>query len=682
MLIPHLPLGLNGLELGLAVSFLAGLFLYLRHLGWAPREALTVTSLAMPVIVLTVAETTQFMTMDEWGISAEFMEPDKRGIHAMSYAWFFTGGALLELPIIRLMQLVAASEATTRMLLKAVWWSSGNIIVAAIVSELLPLSPVPTRMRSAAFGSAFAAIVLLPTVQLALKTVNYDLFSSGLGALAVLVFVRRLVTGKASLGRSALILAIFAAQEKLTAGPILIFIIVANALAAAFGLVGVKRRVLAALRSSVGGLVLAFLIPAASLAIYRLLGPPSVPDDFWMMVVSPLSSWAQIPLGLLYPLKGLMESRRWLLLGAAAPIGIILSTVMLVAGLPILRGLSARWIRIPGWMLTAATMVVVASIYLTGVFAVKNITAYWDPFHPASFSSAFMQRFSEVVLHTGATTLGQHYLQLVLHAFAVLVIAIPTGLWLFGMVGLVASRMSALSMSHLDRTLPLLLIFGSLAQPVASALAGMPFAHRYFNLSLLLLGSGLVLAGLPTLQSKPRQWIPGPAFALSLALVVGLVVEAAPFRPLFAAFRPFWLSYPDAERAELGRLNASWMGWGEEIMTGGKMLEKACRQRDAVVAGHPCQDITLYVMNSGLWLPGPTEIHLDMFVNKKDAPPLDDKSFYIVNRLYLIVDVYNIPKIEADFTVSYRGYALGWIFRGDRLKASGYTFGRAAFRTF
>ena len=41
-------------------------------------------------------------------------------------------------------------------------------------------------------------------------------------------------------------------------------------------------------------------------------------------------------------------------------------------------------------------------------------------------------------------------------------------------------------------------------------------------------------------------------------------------------------------------------------------------------------------MNSGLWLPGPSKIHLEFFVNKKDAPPLDDKSFYIVDRLYLI----------------------------------------------
>ena len=87
-------------------------------------------------------------------------------------------------------------------------------------------------------------------------------------------------------------------------------------------------------------------------------------------------------------------------------------------------------------------------------------------------------------------------------------------------------------------------------------------------------------------------------------------------------------------------------------------------------------------MNSGLWLPGPSKIQLDFFVNKKDAPPLDNKSFYIVDRLYLIQDVYNIPQIEPDFTIAYRGYALAWIFRGDRLAASGYTFGRAAFRTF
>ena len=90
----------------------------------------------------------------------------------------------------------------------------------------------------------------------------------------------------------------------------------------------------------------------------------------------------------------------------------------------------------------------------------------------------------------------------------------------------------------------------------------MPFANRYFNLSLALLASGLIMMGLAAVV-QARQWFPGMAAVLSLVVIGGLIAETASFRPLFAAFRPFWLSYSDPQRAELGRLNASWMGWGK-----------------------------------------------------------------------------------------------------------------------
>jgi hypothetical protein len=681
MLKPHFSLGLNGLELLLTGLFLIGTFIILRRRGWNVLEASVAIVLIAPIILLTVAESTQFMTMDEYGISAEFMLPNERGIHAMSYAWYFTGGPLLELPVIRVMQLVGANETTTRMLLKSAWWLAGNIIILAIVFELLRLGNIPPKSRVPAFAAGFAAVALLPTVQLALKTVNYDLFSSGLGALAVLVFVRRLVTGERGLGWIALVLAIFAAQEKLTAGPILIFIVIAEALAVAYPFDGVKHRVSAALKSVVKALILAFFIPAASLSIYRVLGPPSVPDDFWGMVVAPLSSWGQIPLGLLFPLKGLMNTRRWLVVGAAVPVGIVIAAVILASALPVLRRLLTAWAQLPLKALTTAAFFSIVSVFLIGAFSAENITAFWDPFHPASLPTSLMQRFSEVVMHTGAPTILRHFLEIVLYAFAILVVAIPTTVWLLAFVGLLHANKDPSPGTRLVRAIAVCLILGALLQPVASALAGMPFANRYFNLSLALLASGLIMIGLPAL-AQIQRWSPGIAAALSLSIIGGLVAETAPFRPLFAAFRPFWLSYGDPGRAELGRLNASWMGWGEEIMKGGKMLESACRAGEPVAAGHPCGEITLYAMNSGLWLPGPSKIHLDSFTNVNDAPPLDSKSFYIVDRLYLIQDVFNIPNIDADLAIEYRGYALAWIFRGDRLAASGYTFGRGEFRTF
>ena len=62
-------------------------------------------------------------------------------------------------------------------------------------------------------------------------------------------------------------------------------------------------------------------------------------------------------------------------------------------------------------------------------------------------------------------------------------------------------------------------------------------------------------------------------------------------------------------------------------------------------------------------------------------PPSEDEQvsndkllFYEFGRLYLIQEIDRIPPIEPDYTASYRGYSLGWVFRADRLAQSGYTF--------
>jgi hypothetical protein len=242
-------------------------------------------------------------------------------------------------------------------------------------------------------------------------------------------------------------------------------------------------------------------------------------------------------------------------------------------------------------------------------------------------------------------------------------------LWLFAAIGVGACLLKPYSDADRIFRIVIALLLLSLLIPVAAALTGIPFAHRYFNLSLILLASGLVLSGLCFLRLIPGTMA---GFAVTAALVLALLLETAPFRPLFAAFRPFWLSYGDARMAEPGRLNASWMGWGEEIMQAGKLLERKCLSADPTLEGMKCQDLTLHVMSSGLWLPGPREIRVvPLDPNEK---PLGPSDYYVVSRLYLIQNFFPIPNIEPDYRISYRGYDLAWIYRGDRLTAAGYQF--------
>jgi hypothetical protein len=217
--------------------------------------------------------------------------------------------------------------------------------------------------------------------------------------------------------------------------------------------------------------------------------------------------------------------------------------------------------------------------------------------------------------------------------------------------------------SRIARNATILILVG-LAIPIGAAIVGVPFAHRYFNISICLLACAVISLGVKLLEAASRPRVTGGL----IVLVALLFVEVSPFRPLFAAFRPFWLSYADADRAEPGRLNPSWMGWGEEILRVGKELDRACQAGDARFGGIPCKDVTLHVMSSGRWLPGPASIQLKAL----GEPELNERTFVALSRLYLIQKMYNIPTIEPDFAASQRGYTMAWVFRGDRLASSGY----------
>jgi hypothetical protein len=107
---------------------------------------------------------------------------------------------------------------------------------------------------------------------------------------------------------------------------------------------------------------------------------------------------------------------------------------------------------------------------------------------------------------------------------------------------------------------------------------------------------------------------------------------------------------------------------GEEVMRIFNTIDRACMAGDPIFVA-PCRDITLQVMISGRWLPGPDAIQLKAF----GEPVLDARTFLAHNRLMLIQNVYKQPDIAPDFVAEYRGFVMGWAWRGDKLRAAGYT---------
>lgn len=672
-----LPFELNLIELLAVVFVMAGFFALGRRLQWPSRSIAAALIVAAPVLVLTVAETTQFMTMDEWGMSQWLLDPANRLSSAIIIGLYGTG-ALVQLPIALFLNAIGAERDTILMLLKMCWWMLACAIYLIIAFNILCLANI--RRSALAVVFVFCGIILMPTSQLAAKTLNYDLLSMSLAVLAVILALRGLQEGRERLLVASIVSAALAAQEKSLVGPVLILLLVFWPVWSAVGIADWRKRMQHVAWTSLWALTLPLGISLLSRILHALLAPSARPAGLIVSSVDVMSSWAWFLIGALMPTTDLPNSTIGLAVGGTYRVSIaivagaliVLASVVAAALAPPLlariRNLSIARRDAP--LAVPATLLVL--LFLAGAVAVNTVNAYWAPYHPSQLPpNALVQAFGQTTLHFGSITALGHALSAAAHALAVLVVAIPTAHWLVLVLTLLLAVFSRRKISSgetqaepfVNWSVTFLIVI-SIVLPVAIAIVGIPFAHRYFNVWLLLLASAIIILAFRSI-SQTEKLLP----VAGVALVV-LMIGMAPFRPLFAAYRPFWVTYADANEAESGRLNASWMGWGEEITRLGKQIERACLAGDARFAGTPCNEVTLHVMISGRWLPGPGTIQLKSF----REPVLDTKTFIAHNRLMLIQDAFKKPAIEPDFVASYGGYALAWAYRGDKLATSGYKF--------
>jgi len=659
-----LPLGLNGLELLLVVLAILLIEFLGRRQGWRLGQRLFVHALTLPIIVLSAAETTQFMTMDEWGISIQLFDPAQRAVQQLIMGSFLTG-LPFALFVTKCLSHFSVGEDHIRMALKSLWWLGGIGMVAAITVSLIRLWRPSRTIKPELFALGFATLLMLPTTQLALKTVNYDLLSCGFAALAILFISRMLMWEDIRAGKLGVLFAILAAQEKFAVGPVLVLAIVMLAIFTARDIPQTRERVMRALRAGVGAILGSLACSMAFLFAYVEIGPPTFPNALWSQPVIPLSSWLWLALPL--PMETILADRFWI--GMATIVGILLLIGMIAVLWPVLQ---RSFEKVAHALSTNVSQLLVAAIvfamFVAGVVGALTVQGYWAPFHPSGLAQiAHMQHLNGVALHVGAATVGEHYRGLALYALAVLVVAVPSVVWLAGFGGILLSFGSGAPFR-----LPLVLLLASFIIPALAVVAGIPFAHRYFNLSLLLITTTLLWAVFTALDRFGANGSSGVARLLIALFIVILIAEVAPFRPLFAAFRPFWLSYGDANYAEPGRLNASWMGWGEEVLLAGKHIVRACETGGGRLGGVNCARITLRPFSyHGLWLPDSAPIKLNAEYSVGDRAKMTRADYYVFSRLVLIQSN-NIPQLKPDFVVAFRGYDEAWVYRGDRLFKSNF----------
>lgn len=467
-------------------------------------------------------------------------------------------------------------------------------------------------------------------------------------------------TANAAQSLLAVMAATLAAQEKLSAS-IILYLVLGIAIVLWYrrrtSSDSIYKRIFVALTPLAVSIITILVWFAAYLLIsdYQGFSPPI------LAVFDPLLNLLWVPARFLFDMDPTKHRALLTVLGLALfVISIIIATIL--RPLRFYRRIDNR---VCLGIVFFARLVPLACIWL-GLIGLATLQPYWAPIWPASEAVNALSSFNQIILHFGDDSLPAHYLSLFVYNFEIIFVAIPTAFWLFWVILVLFNwKILKAAPEPVDVIRILIWVF-----PVAAVVFAIPVAHRYLNLSILLLVLTLLT---DIVRTDIRRF--GAAFSLPLAALASLsvMVESAPFSPLGTAFRPFWLYYGDAVLPEPGRLNPSWVGWGEEIMQGGKLLEAECRAGNTPLR---CEDLHLHAIPGGAWLrsiPAPFSID-SWWTDLRDIEPVTKSDYYLFNRSNLIQEFVALPKIQPDYRIDYRGYGMVWIWRGDRLAASGYKF--------
>nr|CAI78697.1 hypothetical protein [uncultured Gammaproteobacteria bacterium] len=228
------------------------------------------------------------------------------------------------------------------------------------------------------------------------------------------------------------------------------------------------------------------------------------------------------------------------------------------------------------------------------------------------------------------------------------------------------------------------MMFISLLAPLAYATSQTPALNRYFNMFILIIA---LVTAVRLSESLAKIRKPARTVIITLLFIIA-AVEIYPFRPLFGSFRPFWYNLPEnMSRHQVFPTKPVWTGWGEEVMLAGKKIKQNYLKGDT-------RQATLYFNFIGDWVRKDDNITVTSVMTRiadakymqvkdslihanavhDDTLSYTSRDFYIINRQGLLYQK-DIPEtINPLFTIGFRGFTQAWVYRGDQLAATGFTF--------
>lgn len=340
----------------------------------------------------------------------------------------------------------------------------------------------------------------MPVDNLALKTLNYDLISLFGGVLAVLLVARAYSERRPRFLWLGIVVAALAAQEKLNASPILLVLCVVVGVRLAWSWRSDRAWVAAT---------------ATLMGMGNAMADPAVRLDY-----------------------------DWVALGL---------TVALPAAAAFIVGGGARWLRVMarvGRLFAWCFPIGVAVMVTAGVTSLCDVTPFWAPMVPLDPSLITVGAINGTQLHFGAHSAMGHRLYAVRFAYGVFLTAMPTAL-------IVVAVATALRLTWRPRASWLFdgLFAIAVATPGLLALLNTATFNRYLNLPILLVMIVIVARGV---EVWAPILLPRRAGAWAVAgVLLAILLEVAPFRPLYAAFRPIMVNYAGAATPTPGHLNFS-----------------------------------------------------------------------------------------------------------------------------
>jgi hypothetical protein len=675
---------LNIFEYNVFVLSLITLFVYSYRIQGEKsfKFNLVVIIIAVPLLFFSLDKSTSFLTVDETYLITETIDLKNSDMRQWNMGSLRTTDLTIGtiFSIFNLLVNFSENYNVSRMTAKALHWYMGFILILYI-HFLMNKYFLKTEHRRLNFVLFLYLLILMPSNNLTMGIFNYDLFSMLLAGITVIWLAVSIQNRDKKAACIALITAMLAAQEKLSAAPllpisILLYTYFSYRDSELFhtGGVSLTKRFFTLILYASAGMCIVLSVSVLSYLIVGTARGLSVPPI--QEIPRPLTTWV-------WPLLSKIASSYdawktdpvfYLFILAAQIVGAAAGAEFIRFAAPLLKEkkgvqfLTERFQKYGGKFVLTLFIVFLA-VGATGIYTLE---IFIDPVIPVPPGNYHPPSFNGVCSHFGVSNFTSHMFLYIVRCYAVFFNALPTALVL-----LFIFTLFFLKRSHQYLPLWLFIGFGSLIAPFIYGLTLTPASVRYQNIPLLLFLVFLLYIFDKLLISRNLRIV---IIALT---ILGVFSEVIPFRPVHAAFRPIWVNYPDEFNLKppLGKARVgAWEGWGEELMMTGKKIEQMCFRKEI-----NCDNIRLYYLYPGDWLDA--RIPVKIFSMIRGDLRFTKNDYYIINRASINyggtsrlkfeavqpfmdngIKRLNFEAFEPDFTISFRGYTQAWIFRGDRLK--------------